>query len=104
MRRHGYHALRCATCGYAVTTCARLGCRPPAALPDATPIKTLGQLNRLLREESQGWTLVRAREGYYYFVHPEHSPSEGVYVFSCRDTSLGYWRRELREMLERRQG
>jgi hypothetical protein len=73
-------------------------------MPDQTLIKTLGQLNRLLSPEARGWTLVRSRAGYYYFVHPEHAPSEGVYVFSCRDTSLGYWRRELREMLERRQG
>jgi hypothetical protein len=71
-------------------------------LTDATVVKSLGQLNQWLAPDAEGWTLVRSGKGYYYFVHPEHAPSEGVYVYSCRDTSLGYWRRELREMLERR--
>jgi hypothetical protein len=99
MRRQGYHALRCAACGYAVSTCARLGCRP---VNDATPITTLKQLNQLLSPDAQGWTLRRSTAGYYYFTHPEQAPSSGVYVHSCQGTTLGFWRRELREMLERK--
>jgi hypothetical protein len=69
--------------------------------PDATPIRDLRQLNRLLASEAKQWTLVRSPAGYYYFVHPAHAPSAGIYVFSCRGTTLGYWRHELREHLER---
>lgn len=69
--------------------------------PDATPIKTLKQLNALLAPEAKLWSLRRSPAGYYYFTHPEHAPSGGIYVFSCKGTTLGYWRRELNEHLER---
>jgi hypothetical protein len=86
VRRQGYHALRCATCGYAVTTCARLGCRP---ISDQTPIRTLRQLNKMLGAEAAGWTLVRGA-GYYYFVHPEHAPSAGIMTYTIHGTTLGF--------------
>ena len=46
------------------------------------------------------WCLQRDPSGYYYFTHPEHAPSTGVYVFTWRGTQYGFWRRELNAYLQ----
>lgn len=68
---------------------------------DETVVKTLGQLNAMLTPEAQGWKLLRNVRGgsYYYFVHPHYQPSAGIYVYSCKGTTLGFWRRELATVL-----
>jgi hypothetical protein len=68
-------------------------------LSDDTNIKTLGQLNAMLKPESQGWTIRRSPAGYYYMTHDEHAPSSGIYVFSCKGTTLGYWRTMLADVI-----
>ena len=78
--------------------CDRCDAREQLSRPliaDATVVKTLGQLNAMLKPESQGWTIRRSPAGYYYMTHDEHMPSSGVYVFTCKGTTLGFWRREL---------
>jgi hypothetical protein len=72
----------------------------PVALPDATVIQTLGQLNAMLKPEAQGWVIRRSPAGYYYMTHEIHAPSDGIYVFSCKGTTLGFWRRELAAVIE----
>jgi hypothetical protein len=72
------------------------------AAPDETIIESLRQLNALLKPESQGWTVVRNVRGgsYYYMIHDTYQPSAGIYVYSCKGTTLGFWRRELKTVIE----
>jgi hypothetical protein len=58
--------------------------------------KSLRDLNRFLAGFTS-WRAVRDRSGYYYFVHPTHAPSAGVYVFNCRQLTFARWRREVNE-------
>lgn len=69
-------------------------------LTDNTIVKTLGRLNAMLKPEAQGWSVRRSPAGYYYMTHDTHAPSAGVYVFSCKGTTLGFWRRELAAVIE----
>ena len=79
----------------------------PTPVADSTVIQTLGQLNALLKPESQGWTVRRSllagllfpNLGHYYMVHDTHAPSAGIYVYSCKGTTLGFWRRKLRNVI-----
>ena len=68
-------------------------------LKEETAVKTLGQLNAMLKPESEGWTIRRSPSGYYYMTHDVHMPSSGIYVYSCKGTTLGFWRRALADVI-----
>lgn len=61
---------------------------------DDTHVSSLKALNAYLASFT-GWQAVRDPKGYYYFTHAVHAPSSGVYVYTWRETTYGFWRREL---------
>jgi hypothetical protein len=54
-----------------------------------TAIRSLAQLRKIF--EPLNVNVYRSPSGYYYFTSEEFAPSSGVYTYSVKDTSLGYW-------------
>jgi hypothetical protein len=62
-------------------------------------IESLGELKRFIAAlGDKQWKVVRAREGYYYFVHPEHMPTTGVYTYSWKGTTYEFWQASFDEL------
>jgi hypothetical protein len=61
---------------------------------DDQQVKSYRDLNKYLQSFTS-WSVQRDPKGYYYFTHAIHAPSSGVYVYTWRGTTYGFWRREL---------
>jgi hypothetical protein len=61
---------------------------------DDQQVKSYRDLNKYLQSFTS-WSVQRDPSGYYYFTHAIYAPSTGVYVYTWRGSTYGFWRREL---------